>query len=137
MITPDIRYAMDGIYPAAVATCSADGIPNVATISQVWYVDDRHVALSRQFFNKTKANLENNPNAIVRVIGMQGRMWEMRVRFLRTETSGSTFEQMALKLNAIASYMGMEEVFRLVGADIYEVLHVHECTEYWDGVDPA
>jgi predicted pyridoxine 5'-phosphate oxidase superfamily flavin-nucleotide-binding protein len=128
---------MDGIYPAAIATCSQEGVPNVATISQVWYVDECHVALSRQFFNKTKANLEQNPKAVVRVIGMQGRMWEMQVHFLRTETSGTTFEQMALKLKAIASYMGMEEVFRLTGADIYEVLQVRECTEYWEEADPA
>lgn len=137
MITADIRSAMEGIYPAAVATCSGEGIPNVATISQVWYVDDRHVALSHQFFNKTKSNLKDNSNAVVRVIGMKGRHWEMKVRYLRTEISGSIFDQMDLKLKAIASFMGMEEVFHLAGADIYEVLEVRECMEYWDEVDPA
>jgi predicted pyridoxine 5'-phosphate oxidase superfamily flavin-nucleotide-binding protein len=136
MMTEDIRIAMDWIYPAAIATCSAKGIPNVTTISQVWYVDDQHVALSHQFFNKTKANLKDNPNAVVRVIGIKGRMWELHVRYLRTETSGSTYDHMAMKLKAIASFMGMEEVFRLVGADVYEVLQVRECTEYWDEGDP-
>jgi predicted pyridoxine 5'-phosphate oxidase superfamily flavin-nucleotide-binding protein len=137
MMTADIRAAMDGIYPAAIATCSGDGIPNVTTISQVWYVDDRHVALSRQFFNKTKANLMDNPNALVRVIGMKARMWELQVRYLRTETDGMIFDQMAQKLKAIAMMMGMEEVFRLEGADIYEVLQVRECNEYWDHGDPV
>lgn len=135
MITADIRYAMDGIYPANIATCSTNGIPNVTTISQVWYIDDQHVALSHQFFNKTKANLMDNPNAVVRVIGMAGRMWELKVCYLRTENSGSIYDQMALKLESIASFMNMEGVFHLKGADIFKVLSIRECTEYWDEDD--
>lgn len=131
MITADVRQALDGIYPANVATCSASGMPNVTTISQVWYVDPTHVALSHQFFNKTKANLQENPYAVIRIIGDQARNWEIRGRYLRTETSGPIFDQMALKLKAIATFMNKEDVFKLKGADIFEVLNVRECQEYF------
>ena len=42
----EIRACFEGAIPAVVATCGADGVPNVAYISQVFYVDERHVALS-------------------------------------------------------------------------------------------
>lgn len=124
---------MEGIYPAHIVTVSSEGIPNVSLLSEVWYVDERHVALSNQFFNKTKANLAANPNALVRLISPDAEFWDLRVRYLRTETSGKVFDQMVLKLAAIASLMGMTEVFRLNGADIYEVLGVRHCTEYLPG----
>jgi hypothetical protein len=135
MLASAVRLAMDSVWPATIVTCSSEGIPNVATLSQVWYVDDWHVALSNQYFNKTKTNLATNPNAIVFVISQEADMWDINVRYLRTETSGATFNQMALKLEAIASFMGMEEVFQLRGADIYEVLEVCECKEHWDEGD--
>ena len=58
-ILPDeIKPAMQGVIPSHVVTCSRDGTPNASAISQVYYVDPDHVALSHQFFNKTKRNLE-------------------------------------------------------------------------------
>ena len=46
-ILPDeIKPAMQGVIPSQVVTCARDGTPNASTISQVYYVDGDHVALS-------------------------------------------------------------------------------------------
>ena len=47
----DLWACFQGIVPAALSTCAADGTPNITFISQVYYVDAKHLAISFQFFN--------------------------------------------------------------------------------------
>ena len=61
MITEEHLPALQGMMPSWITTCSAAGEPNTTVISQIWYVDEEQVALSFQFFNKTKKNIEENP----------------------------------------------------------------------------
>jgi hypothetical protein len=118
----DIRPCLEGAISAVMATCAADGMPNVAYISQVYYVDERHVALSFQFFNKTRQNILANPRATVLVIHPQtAAFYRLHIRYLRTETEGPLFEGMKAQLAGIASHTGMQGVFRLLGSDVYEV----------------
>ena len=60
-----IRSCFEGVIPSTICTVAADGTPNVTYLSIVQYVDATHVALSFQFFNKTRANIERNPRAQV------------------------------------------------------------------------
>jgi adenylate cyclase len=111
-----------GVIPSILATADAEGVPNVTYISQVHRVDDRHVALSRQFFNKTTRNLEVNPRASVEIYDpLTFDAYRLRLRLLRSETSGPLFEAMALRIEAIASHTGMSGVFKLRAADVFEV----------------
>lgn len=118
----DIRPCLEGAIPSVMSTCSADGMPNVAYISQVYYVDDRHVALSFQFFNKTRQNILANPRATVLLLHPQtAAYFRLHIRYLRTESAGPLFEGMKAQLAGIASHTGMQGVFRLLGSDVYEV----------------
>ncbi|HVY66078.1 MAG TPA: GAF domain-containing protein [Gammaproteobacteria bacterium] len=120
-----IRECLEGAIPAVIATCASDGTPNVSHLSQVQYVDSEHVALSYQFFNKTRQNVLADPRATVLVAHpATAARYRMRLRYLRTETSGPLFENMKAKLAGIASHTGMSGVFRLLGADVYRVLDV-------------
>ncbi|HEX4823047.1 MAG TPA: GAF domain-containing protein [Candidatus Polarisedimenticolaceae bacterium] len=114
-----------GIIPSFFYTCSKAGVPNCAVISHVEYVDPKHVALSHQFFNKSKRNISENPSAMIRVVDPDdGQCYELRVRYVRAETTGPVFQSMNLRIEAIAAHSGLKGIFKLLAADIYEVVSV-------------
>jgi adenylate cyclase len=122
-----IARCFQGVIPSIVASSDANGMPNITYVSQVYLIDDQHVALSCQFFNKTRRNLDENPNTTVEVydpVTMQA--YRLRLRFLRSEKSGPLFDTMAMRIQAIASHTGMEGVFRLVAADVFEVIRAEK-----------
>lgn len=122
----EIKPALQGVIPSVVVTCSLDGVPNTTIISQVYYIDDTHVALSYQFFNKTIRNVRENPYMSAIVTDPETHAnWNLDLRFERSETEGSLFDEMDMKLEAIASMSGMSDVFKLRAADIYEVESVN------------
>lgn len=125
-----LASCFQGLIPATLYTCSCDGVPNAAYLSHVDYVDPTHVALSFQFFNKSRRNIAENPTALVRVIDPDTlQAWSLRLRLVRSETEGPVFERMALRIEAIASYSGLKGIFRLLAADIYEVLSIEPAAD--------
>jgi hypothetical protein len=121
----EIRPVLDNGVPAEMVTCSASGIPNVTVISQVYYVDPTHVALSFQFFSKTIRNVRENPRTYVMVSDIEGSAhWVLQLEFQRSETEGPIFDAMDMQIEAIASATGMSGIFKLRAADIYRVLSV-------------
>ncbi|MBK0400967.1 GAF domain-containing protein [Limibaculum sp. M0105] len=128
MIEPSldvIRNCFEGVVPAILATCDGDGVPNVSLVSQVHYVDCERVALSYQFFNKTRRNILSTGMASVSVMDPETVTdYRLDLFYEETQSEGPLFEIMKAKLAGIASHSGMEGVFQLLGADIFHVRSV-------------
>jgi hypothetical protein len=123
----DLARCFQGVAPAIICTCARDGTPNVTYLSQVYLVDAGHVALSRQFFNKTTKNIDENPLACVQIYDpLTLDSYRLRLRYRRSETTGLLFDTMALRIQMIASHTGMAGIFRLISADVYAVDAVEE-----------
>jgi hypothetical protein len=134
----ELHPCFQGIIPAVIATCDRHGEPNVTYLSQVYYVDGRHVALSCQFFNKTKRNTLENPRASVVVLHpVTFEAHRLDLRYDHEETTGPLFDAMALRIEAIASHTGMAGVFKLRSADVYEVLAIERVDGFLLPPDPA
>jgi adenylate cyclase len=132
-----LATCLQGLWPAMLYTCSRDGIPNAAYLSHIEYVDATHVALSFQFFNKSRRNITENPHAMVSVLDPDtGQGWSLRLLYRHSETAGPLFERMSWRIEAIASYCGLKGIFKLRAADVYEVLAIEPVAEE-EGVAPA
>ncbi|MDP3265055.1 MAG: GAF domain-containing protein [Tabrizicola sp.] len=125
-----IRDCFEGVVPATLATVDPAGVPNVSFISQVHYVDPGRVALSYQFFNKTRRNILSTRAASVEVIDpLTMACYQLDLDFETTEAEGPVFEMMKARLSGIASHTGMEGVFRLMGADVFRVSAIRRALE--------
>ena len=122
-----IRECLEGIIPGHIATGDGEGMPNLAYLSQVQFIDNEHVALSYQFFNRTRQNiLAGSPIRLLLTSHLTAAQYRLTLHYLRTETNGPLFEQMKAKLAGIAAHTGMSGVFHLLGSDIYRVLTIEQ-----------
>ena len=125
MINDEHLPALQGMFPSWITTVSNDGEPNTTVISQIWHVNETEVALSFQFFNKTKKNISQNPFAFATITNPTSLdTYTLELKYNRTENEGDLFDEMDMKLEAIASMSGMSGIFELKGADIYTVLSI-------------
>jgi len=126
----EIRSVMDNGIPAVVVTCSADGTPNATIISHVHYVDESHIALSFQFFNKTIRNVRENPRACVALNDVKtSTQWILDAQYDHSEAEGPIFDEMDMRIEAIASASGMAGIFKLRAADVYRVKSFHKLSK--------
>lgn len=71
-LTAEVKDALAGTKLVYFATASKKGIPNVVPIGAFKLLDDETMLISDQFFNKTLANLKENPNVAVSFWGEKG-----------------------------------------------------------------
>jgi uncharacterized pyridoxamine 5'-phosphate oxidase family protein len=125
MISADFQGALQGILPGVITTVSKDNIPNLSYISQVHYVDEEHLAISWQFFNKTYRNIQDNPNFSVLITSPTTfSMWKIDLRFVETLREGDLFDEMEMALEAIASMYKAEDVFKLQAIVIGKIVSI-------------
>jgi len=124
-ILQEMMPAFEGVIPAVIATASADGIPNVTYITQVYYVDEKHLALSRQFFNKTVRNFAENPTLrVILTCPVTYNIYKVLLRFVESQPEGELFDKMKLQLEIIAGIQGMSDVFNLQAADVFKIENI-------------
>jgi len=127
MLTEEMIPALQGALPNALATVDENGTPNISYISQVFYVDNNHVALSNQFLNKSMRNIKSNGIATVNVIRPDNlKSWYFELKHKESKTDGDLFDNMTMQLDAIASMTGMEDIFKLRASEVFEIVKVDD-----------
>ncbi|TDL74669.1 hypothetical protein E2R56_10925 [Rhodococcus qingshengii] len=127
VLSKQIKSALDGVLPSYIISVSRDGFPTKTSLSQVCYVDERHIALPVQTVIKASQILQEVPDICAEVVDpVTLRNWNLELKYLGTVEQGPIFEKMAVKVAKLFSLVGMEDLFHLKGAEIYEVLAVSE-----------
>ena len=127
VLSIQIKQALEGVFPSYIITVSKDGFPTNTSLSQVCYVDERHIALPDKTFIKACQNLKEVPSICAEVVDpITLRNWNLELKYLNTVEQGPIFEKMAGKVGKLFSLVGIEDLFHLKGAEIYEVLAVSE-----------
>jgi len=71
-LTDEIKESLAVMKIVFLATSTKDGIPNVVPIGAFKLLDDETLLISDQFFQKTLANLKENPKAAISYWGEKG-----------------------------------------------------------------
>ncbi|WP_105422400.1 GAF domain-containing protein [Neorhizobium sp. T25_27] len=121
----DLEACFEGVIPSIISTADADGLPNISYLSHVALVDDRHVALSNQFFAKTAANIRLNPHAMLLLVDARNSaQYRLELVFAHTLEAGSLFEHVALQIDASSAQVGMAGIMKLRNLDVFRVVSI-------------
>ena len=71
-LTSEIKDSLTGTKIIFLATSSKTSVPNVVPIGAFKLLDDETLLISDQFFNKTLANMQENPNIALSWWGEKG-----------------------------------------------------------------
>ena len=71
-LSSEVKESLEGTKIVFFATASKKGIPNTVPVGAFKLLDDATLLISDQFFNKTLANMQENPNAAVTWWGDKG-----------------------------------------------------------------
>jgi len=71
-LSSEVKESLEGTKIVFLATASKNGIPNAVPVGAFRLLDDATLLISDQFFNKTLANMKENPNVAVTWWGDKG-----------------------------------------------------------------
>ncbi len=88
---PEIRDVVEKQKPLPIATADKGGVPNVVFVTMWKILDDENILFVDNFFNKTRKNIEANPNmAIVAYDGDAKKSYQIK-GVVDIEEKGDTF----------------------------------------------
>jgi predicted pyridoxine 5'-phosphate oxidase superfamily flavin-nucleotide-binding protein len=119
----EVRETLQKQKPIAIATASKGGIPNVIYIAFLKILDDENIMIGDNYFNKTAANLAENPRIAIICYDKEAKRSFQIKGSVKVHASGPHFEEMKKwvmeanpKLPAKAAVMvKVEEVFESSG----------------------
>ncbi|KQC16411.1 MAG: pyridoxamine 5'-phosphate oxidase, partial [Methanosaeta sp. SDB] len=97
---PEVRETLEKQWPIPFATASSDGKPNVVFMGILKIKDDETLVFANNFFNKTAANLAENPRASVVCWTKDPRRSYQIKGTVTFADEGPTFEEMAESVRA-------------------------------------
>ncbi|HNX17377.1 MAG TPA: pyridoxamine 5'-phosphate oxidase family protein [Methanoregula sp.] len=118
-VTDEIKAALAGTKLVYLATASKNGMPNAVPIGAFKLLDDETMLISDQFFNKTLANLKENPKVAVSFWGEKGGF---QIKGTTTiHTSGEIFKKDVAWVKELKPTLVPKSAIVMKITDVYQV----------------
>lgn len=102
----------------SLATASKDGVPNVVPVGMIWLAGDE-VWVVDNYFNKTLANIKENPVAAVYFLGPDHSCLQLKGRAVYT-TEGPDFEEAHAFAKKKGEQFPAKGLLKIVVSEVYD-----------------
>lgn len=89
---PEIREVVEKQKPLPIATADKSGKPNVVFVTMWKVLDDETILIVDNFLNKTKKNIEANPNMAIVAYDSESKKSYQVKGTIKVETSGDRYK---------------------------------------------
>jgi uncharacterized protein len=118
-LTAEIKESLAATKLVYLSTASKAGVPNAVPIGAFKLLDDGTMLISDQFFNKTLANLKENPHAGITWWGEKGGF---QIKGTTTiHTSDEIFKQDAAWIKELKPNLAAKSAVVLKITDVFQV----------------
>jgi predicted pyridoxine 5'-phosphate oxidase superfamily flavin-nucleotide-binding protein len=120
---PDVQETINKQKPIPIATADSDGKPNVVFVAFLRIVDDETIHIADNFFNKTSANLSENPQiSIVGYDSEADRSFQVKGR-ADIVTDGPVYEDVKAWVHAKNKALPVKAAVVMHVEEIYNALY--------------
>ena len=120
---PEVQEVINKQKPVPVATADSNGKPNVIFVTFLRIVDDETIQIADNFFNKTRANLNENPQ--ISIVGYDSetkRSFQVKGR-VDIMTEGPVYEDVKAWVHARSKAMPMMSAVVMHVEEIYNAMY--------------
>ena len=118
-LSTEIKESLAATKLVYLATATKKGVPNAVPIGAFKLLDDGTMLISDQFFNKTLANLKENPHAAVTFWGEKGGF---QIKGTTTiHTSDAIFKEDAAWVKELKPNLVAKSAIVLTITDVFQV----------------
>ncbi len=120
---PEVQEVINKQSPVPVATADPDGKPNVIFVGFLRIVDDETIQIADNFFDKTAANMEANPQ--VSIVGYDGeakKSFQVKGR-VEIVTKGPVYEDVKAWVYAKSKALPAKAAVVMHVEEVYDAMY--------------
>ncbi len=122
IMTERMQELFSKVRTIVLSTATKDGKPNAVPIGAKKIIDAETILMSDQYFNKTLANMEINPQASL--MYWEGREGYQLKGSVTIETSGQRYEDTARWIDELGANFGLP--LKSKGAIIFKIEEIYD-----------
>jgi hypothetical protein len=122
IMTERMQELFSKVRTIVLSTATKDGKPNAVPIGAKKIIDAETILISDQYFNKTLANMEINPQASL--MYWEGREGYQLKGSVTIETSGQRYEDTARWIDELGANFGLP--LKSKGAIIFKIEEIYD-----------